>query len=137
MPGPGVYNPPPCLHPAVQPPPARSPRGTTIALFVAASFLLVGAAVLPLRSGLLVRVLRWRPLAALGVASYSLYLWHYPIVEHLSKAPPPPRLPKAAGYGAEARARSTTMPAADGSAGPPAICAATSWNGPWLVPVTV
>ncbi len=106
-------------------------------LLVAASFLLVGAAVLPLRSGLLVRVLRWRPLAALGVASYSLYLWHYPIVEHLSKAPPPPRLPKAAGYGAEARARSTTMPAADGSAGPPAICAATSWNGPRLVPVTV
>ncbi len=43
MSGPGVYNPPPCLHPAVQPPQARLRRGTTITLLVAASFLLLAA----------------------------------------------------------------------------------------------
>jgi peptidoglycan/LPS O-acetylase OafA/YrhL len=45
-----------------------------------ASFLLVGACVLPLRSGRIVRALEWRPLAMLGVASYSLYLWHMPLI---------------------------------------------------------
>jgi peptidoglycan/LPS O-acetylase OafA/YrhL len=45
-----------------------------------AGALVVGACVLPLRPGPLVRVLEWRPLAAVGVASYSLYLWHAPIV---------------------------------------------------------
>jgi peptidoglycan/LPS O-acetylase OafA/YrhL len=46
-----------------------------------ASALLVGACVLPLRRGVAVRALAWRPLAAVGVVSYSLYLWHLPIVE--------------------------------------------------------
>jgi peptidoglycan/LPS O-acetylase OafA/YrhL len=46
-----------------------------------ASALLVGACVLPLRPGVAVRALAWRPLAAVGVVSYSLYLWHLPIVE--------------------------------------------------------
>ena len=45
-----------------------------------ASFLVVGGAALPLRHGPLVRALDWRPLALVGVASYSLYLWHLPIV---------------------------------------------------------
>lgn len=49
----------------------------------AASFLLLGACVLPLRPSASVRMLGWRPLAVLGTASYSLYLWHLPIVTHL------------------------------------------------------
>ena len=44
-----------------------------------ASFLLVGALVLPLRRGRWATALDWRPLAALGVASYSLYVWHLPL----------------------------------------------------------
>lgn len=46
-------------------------------------FLLVGACVLPLRAGRLVRAIEWRPLAAIGVVSYSLYLWHGPFSEFL------------------------------------------------------
>jgi peptidoglycan/LPS O-acetylase OafA/YrhL len=53
-----------------------------------AAALMVAACVLPLRQGRLVRALEWRPLAAIGVASYSLYLWHFPIVAHLSKSGP-------------------------------------------------
>ena len=48
-----------------------------------ASFLLVGACVLPLRPAPVMRALDWRPLAAVGVASYSLYLWHVLIVREL------------------------------------------------------
>lgn len=48
-----------------------------------ATFLAVGACVLPLRHGRLVRWLDWRPLAVIGVASYSLYIWHDPIVTWL------------------------------------------------------
>jgi peptidoglycan/LPS O-acetylase OafA/YrhL len=46
-----------------------------------ASFLMIGACVLPLRPGPLVNALEWRPLAILGIASYSLYLWHVPVLE--------------------------------------------------------
>ena len=49
-----------------------------------ASFLVVGAVALPLRAGPLTRALDWRPLALLGVASYSLYLWHLPLVDALA-----------------------------------------------------
>lgn len=52
----------------------------------AGSFLIVGACVLPLRDEAPVRALEWRPLAALGIASYSLYVWHMPIVEALKRA---------------------------------------------------
>ena len=52
-------------------------------LAAVASFLVVGAAVLPLRDGRLVRVLDLRVLALIGTASYSLYLWHVPILEWL------------------------------------------------------
>lgn len=52
-----------------------------------ASFLAIGACVLPLRSSPLVRCLQWRPLAALGVASYSLYVWHVPILIALDRVP--------------------------------------------------
>lgn len=48
------------------------------------SVLIVGACVLPLRGGRFVSTLEWRPLAALGVASFSLYLWHFPILELIS-----------------------------------------------------
>jgi peptidoglycan/LPS O-acetylase OafA/YrhL len=51
-----------------------------------ASFFLLGACVLPLRAGPVVRALEWRWLALLGVASYSLYLWHLPILESLGQA---------------------------------------------------
>jgi peptidoglycan/LPS O-acetylase OafA/YrhL len=50
-----------------------------------ASFLVVGAAALPLRTGPLIRALDWRPLALIGVASYSLYLWHLPIINALER----------------------------------------------------
>jgi len=46
--------------------------------------IVIGACVLPLRDGKLVSVLEWRPLAALGVASLSLYLWHWPILQEIS-----------------------------------------------------
>jgi peptidoglycan/LPS O-acetylase OafA/YrhL len=49
-----------------------------------ASFLVVGGVALPLREGVLARALDWRPLALVGVASYSLYLWHLPILDALS-----------------------------------------------------
>jgi peptidoglycan/LPS O-acetylase OafA/YrhL len=45
-----------------------------------ASTLVVASCVLPLRAGVLVRALGWKPLAALGVASYSLYIWHVPLL---------------------------------------------------------
>jgi peptidoglycan/LPS O-acetylase OafA/YrhL len=48
-----------------------------------ATFLVLGACVLPLRASPLLRLLEWRPLALIGVASYSLYLWHVPIARSL------------------------------------------------------
>ncbi|HEX3617800.1 MAG TPA: hypothetical protein VHU61_14765 [Solirubrobacteraceae bacterium] len=41
--------------------------------------LLVGACVLPLRPGRVVHLLSSKALAAVGIASYSIYLWHVPI----------------------------------------------------------
>jgi peptidoglycan/LPS O-acetylase OafA/YrhL len=37
----------------------------------------------PTHRTFLVRTLEWRPLIATGVASYSLFLWHEPVVRHL------------------------------------------------------
>jgi peptidoglycan/LPS O-acetylase OafA/YrhL len=54
------------------------------AMAALASFLVVGSAALPLRRGRLLRSLDWRPLAVLGTASYSLYLWHMPIVQQVT-----------------------------------------------------
>jgi peptidoglycan/LPS O-acetylase OafA/YrhL len=54
-----------------------------------ATFLVIGACVLPLDPGRLTRVLEWRPLAFVGVASYSLYLWHVPLLEVLVDAGAP------------------------------------------------
>lgn len=44
----------------------------------------VGACVLPLLPGRALRVLEWKPLALVGVASYSLYLLHVPLIETLT-----------------------------------------------------
>ena len=63
------------------------PSANAMVSILLISVLLVGACVLPLRPGPLVRVLEWRPLAVVGVASYSLYLWHDPILKALAKSP--------------------------------------------------
>ena len=55
-------------------------------LMLPASALLLGACALPLRQQWSVRSLDARWLAALGTASYSLYLWHGPIIETMSRA---------------------------------------------------
>jgi peptidoglycan/LPS O-acetylase OafA/YrhL len=51
-----------------------------------AAFLILGAMVLPLRGGAAIAALEWRPLALLGVASYSLYVWHVPIIDAIDSA---------------------------------------------------
>jgi peptidoglycan/LPS O-acetylase OafA/YrhL len=48
-----------------------------------AVFLIVGSVILPLRPGRAVRLLDWRPLATLGLATYSLYIWHLPLLNAL------------------------------------------------------
>jgi peptidoglycan/LPS O-acetylase OafA/YrhL len=53
----------------------------------AAAFLVLAACVLPLRPGVLTRALEWRPLAVLGIASYSLYLWHVPLITTVADNP--------------------------------------------------
>ncbi len=58
-----------------------------------AAFLILAGCVLPLRAGVLARALDWRPLAVLGIASYSLYLWHVPAITLVADNPvrfPPP-----------------------------------------------
>lgn len=49
--------------------------------FAVSCFLILGAALLPLDRSLLIRVLDWKPLALLGLTSYSLYIWHVPLME--------------------------------------------------------
>lgn len=60
---------------------------SSLTLIGIASFLALGACVLPLRGGRLVGLLEWRPLATIGIASYSLYIWHDPIVIWLGGLP--------------------------------------------------
>jgi peptidoglycan/LPS O-acetylase OafA/YrhL len=59
-------------------------RGASLVAAVA-SFFLLGAVALPAREGVLVRALDWRALSIIGVASYSLYLWHFPVLEAIDK----------------------------------------------------
>jgi peptidoglycan/LPS O-acetylase OafA/YrhL len=47
------------------------------------AFFVLGACVLPLHGGWILGALDWKPIAALGVCSYSLYLWHVPLVRWL------------------------------------------------------
>jgi peptidoglycan/LPS O-acetylase OafA/YrhL len=61
-------------------------RYSLIPLAGIAGVLLLAAVVLPLRPGPLVRLLDLRAIVLVGVASYSLYLWHVPIVEHVARA---------------------------------------------------
>lgn len=49
--------------------------------FAISCFLILGAAVLPLDKSRLIRALDWRPLALLGLTSYSLYIWHVPFLD--------------------------------------------------------
>ena len=55
-------------------------------LLVAGVFLAVGAIVLPIRAWRGLDVLDWRPLALLGVVSYSLYVWHAPLILRINGA---------------------------------------------------
>ena len=58
-----------------------------------AAFLLIGACVLPLRPSRVVAALDWRPLALVGIASYSLYLWHVLVVHELAERVELPTFP--------------------------------------------
>jgi peptidoglycan/LPS O-acetylase OafA/YrhL len=50
-----------------------------------AAFLVIGAVVLPVREGRLVKLLDLRALGLIGLASYSLYLWHLPVMSSLER----------------------------------------------------
>jgi peptidoglycan/LPS O-acetylase OafA/YrhL len=54
-----------------------------------AAVVTVGACMLPLQGegGFLTKVLDWRPLTMVGVVSYSLYLWHGPVILELAGRP--------------------------------------------------
>jgi len=66
---------------------AGTGRLTDVAAGGAAAFL-VAATCLPrvgTEPGRIVRLLDWRPIAAVGVVSYSLYLWHDPVIRLLDR----------------------------------------------------
>ena len=50
-----------------------------------ASFLLLAAVVLPVLDGRAARLLDLRVLTVIGVASYSLYLWHVPVIKLIAR----------------------------------------------------
>lgn len=56
-----------------------------------ASVLLLGAVVLPLRRSPLVDTLAWRPLALVGITTFSLYMWHLPIAQVVASSGWAPR----------------------------------------------
>lgn len=55
-------------------------------LFAISCFLILGAFVLPLRPSVVSGFLDWRPLAILGLASYSLYIWQVPVLREIGDA---------------------------------------------------
>lgn len=70
-----------------------------------ATFLAVAGCVLPLRPGVLTRALESRALALVGIASFSLYLWHWPVLAELGGV----------------RVAAATGVAADATGGPPSF----------------
>jgi peptidoglycan/LPS O-acetylase OafA/YrhL len=59
------------------------------ALLSLSCVLLIALVVLPEKKGasqpVLVRILEWRPIAAVGLVSYSLFLWHEPVIRFLQQ----------------------------------------------------
>jgi peptidoglycan/LPS O-acetylase OafA/YrhL len=52
------------------------------ALLAPASFLVLGGCLLPLEGRrIILRILEWKPIVILGLASYSIYVWHVPMLE--------------------------------------------------------
>jgi peptidoglycan/LPS O-acetylase OafA/YrhL len=89
---------------------ALYPAGLIFAALAAGAVVLAAAA-----PGWIARMLGWRPLRWLGVRSYGIYLWHWPVIA---------LFPAVAGYGvnvAEVRLAETALPI---------LLAAASWR--WL-----
>lgn len=53
-------------------------------VFSIGCFLVLGACLLPLERGRAIQALDWRPLALLGLVSYSLYIWHVPVARAIT-----------------------------------------------------
>lgn len=47
------------------------------------AFLILGATALPLGQGRMIRILDWRPLAVVGVMTFSMYIWQGPVIHGL------------------------------------------------------
>jgi peptidoglycan/LPS O-acetylase OafA/YrhL/lysophospholipase L1-like esterase len=69
-------------------------KGGLVVLSVATAAVLAGAAV---PGSIVGRALGWRPLRWLGVRSYGIYLWHYPVIVLTTPANGVISLPRAAG----------------------------------------